>query len=115
MMTSARCFVPFILLLAFSPVPASAQQPWRKYNLAPGPNRTQVSGLPPTAPTMSDSCPFRNQYPKAWLAVDMRDGAVPPSTVRPLNDVLAGLKRPVIVIVSRSPEHEEWPQWFLHE
>ena len=56
---------------------------------------------------------WADQYPKAWLAVDLRDGVIPPSTVRPLNDVLMGLKRPVIVIVSRSPEHEEWPQWVL--
>ena len=75
-MTNARHFVPFVLLLAFSPVPASAQQPWRKYNLAPGPNRTQVSGLPPTDPTYSDLCPFRHQYPKAWRATPA--GETPP-------------------------------------
>ena len=53
------------------------------------------------------------QYPKAWLAVDLRDGVVPPSTVQPLAQVLIELKRSVIVLVSRSPEHEEWPQWVL--
>lgn len=53
------------------------------------------------------------QYPKAWLAVDLRDGMIPPSTVRPLDAVLASLKRPVIILVSRSPEHEDWPQWVL--
>lgn len=55
------------------------------------------------------------QYPKAWLAVDLRDGMLPPSTVRSLDDVLTSLKRPVIILVSRSPDHEDWPQWVLPE
>jgi hypothetical protein len=45
----------------------------------------------------------------------MRDGMIPPSTVRPLDEILASLKRPVLVIVSRSPEQEDWPQWVLPE
>jgi len=53
------------------------------------------------------------QYPKAWLAVDLRDGMIPPSTVRPLETVLRSLQRPVIVLVSRSPDQEDWPQWVL--
>ena len=69
-------------------------------------------GVPPSG-IEAELNAWADQYPKAWLAVDLRDGVVPPSTVRPLNEVLAGLKRPVIVIVSRSPEHEEWPQWVL--
>ena len=71
-------------------------------------------GVPPSR-IDAERTAWAAHYPPAWQAVDMRDGAVPPSTVRPLNDVLAGLKRPVIVIVSRSPEHEEWPQWVLPE
>ena len=69
-------------------------------------------GVPPNG-IEAELNAWADQYPKAWLAVDLRDGAVPPSTVRPLNTVLASLKRPVLVIVSRSPEHEEWPQWVL--
>ena len=69
-------------------------------------------GVPPSG-IEAELMAWNDQYPKAWLAVDMRDGAVPPSTVRPLNEVLCSLNRPVIVIVSRSPEHEEWPQWVL--
>ena len=71
-------------------------------------------GVPPSG-IEAELKAWADQYPKAWLAVDLRDGAIPPSTVRPLNEVLIGLKRPVIVIVSRSPEHEEWPQWVLPE
>ena len=71
-------------------------------------------GVPPSG-IEAELEAWTDQYPKAWLAVDLRDGVIPPSTVRPLNDVLMGLKRPVIVIVSRSPEHEEWPQWVLPE
>ena len=69
-------------------------------------------GVPPNG-IEAELKAWSEQYPKAWLTVDLRDGAIPPSTVQPLNNVLAGLKRPVIVIVSRSPEHEEWPQWVL--
>ena len=64
---------------------------------------------------IAESMFHQEKYHESIMEYDMRDGAVPPSTVRPLNDVLAGLKRPVIVIVSRSPEHEEWPQWVLPE
>lgn len=56
---------------------------------------------------------WTKQYPNAWLAVDMRDGSLPPSVTQPLNTMLAELRRPVVVIVTRSPEHEEWPQWVL--
>jgi len=56
---------------------------------------------------------WTKQYPKAWLAVDMRDGTVPPSITRPLGETLSSLRRSVLVIVSRSPEHEDWPQWML--
>lgn len=71
-------------------------------------------GVPPSG-IEAELNAWADQYPKAWLAVDLRDGVVPPSTVRPLAEVLTELKRSVIVIVSRSPEHEEWPQWVLPE
>jgi len=58
---------------------------------------------------------WKGQYPEAWLAVDMRDGVITPSTQRSLNDVLATVQRPVLVLVSRSSDHEEWPQWVLPE
>jgi hypothetical protein len=69
-------------------------------------------GVPPSG-IEAELEAWAKQNPKAWLAVDLRDGMLPPSTVRPLEDVLTGLKRPVIVLVSRSPEHEDWPQWVL--
>lgn len=71
-------------------------------------------GVPPQG-IEAELMAWSEQYPKAWLAVDLRDGMLPPSTVRPLDEVLASLKRPVIVIVSRSPDHEDWPQWVLPE
>ena len=54
-----------------------------------------------------------NQYPTAWLAVDLRDGVIPPSTQTPLNTLLENTKRNVLIIVSSSSDHEEWPQWKL--
>lgn len=69
-------------------------------------------GVPPSG-IEAELNAWSDQYPKAWLAVDLRDGMLPPSTVRPLEEVLTSLKRPVIVVVSRSPDHEDWPQWVL--
>jgi len=71
-------------------------------------------GVPPSG-IEAELKAWESQYPNAWLAVDMRDGMIPPSTVRPLDEILASLKRPVLVIVSRSPEQEDWPQWVLPE
>ena len=56
---------------------------------------------------------WAKQYPHAWLAVDLRDGVIPPSTATDLNQLLRDIKRYVIVIVSRSSDHEDWPQWVL--
>ena len=53
------------------------------------------------------------QYPTAWLAVDLRDGVIPPSTHTPLENLLENTKRNVLVIVSSSSENEQWPQWKL--
>ena len=58
---------------------------------------------------------WKGQYPEAWLAVDMRDGVITPSTQRSLNDVLATVQRPVLVLVSLSSYHEDFPQWVLPE
>lgn len=71
-------------------------------------------GVPPSG-IEAELEAWASQYPKAWLAVDLRDGMIPPSTVRPLETVLRSLNRPVIVLVSRSPEQEDWPQWVLPE
>lgn len=71
-------------------------------------------GVPPSG-IEAELKAWESQYPNAWLAVDMRDGMIPPSTVRPLDEILASLKRPVLVIVSRSPQQEDWPQWVLPE
>lgn len=71
-------------------------------------------GIPPSG-IEAELKAWAKQYPKAWLSVDLRDGMLPPSTVQPLEVVLHQLKRPVIVIVSRSSDHEDWPQWVLPE
>jgi len=53
------------------------------------------------------------QYPDAWLIVDLRDGVIPPSISRPLTDVLSSIGRQVIVMVSSSSNNSDWPQWQL--
>ncbi len=53
------------------------------------------------------------QYPDAWLAVDLRDGVMPPSTSSPIEEFLAQLPRQVIVIVSGDSKGEVWPTWSL--
>lgn len=58
---------------------------------------------------------WKGQYPGAWIAVDMRDGVIPPSTGRPLEEVLSSIGRPALIIVSRSSDNEHWPQWILPE
>ena len=56
---------------------------------------------------------WMEQYPKAWLAVDLRDGIMPPSTSKPIEEFLASLPRQVIVIVSGDSQSEVWPNWVL--
>ena len=56
---------------------------------------------------------WMEQYPKAWLAVDLRDGIMPPSTSIPIEEFLAKLSRQVIVIVSGDSQSEVWPNWVL--
>ena len=58
---------------------------------------------------------WKGQYPGAWLAVDLRDGVIPPSTARSLEAVLRTVGRPILMLVSQSSEHEDWPQWVLPE
>lgn len=53
------------------------------------------------------------QYPAAWLIVDLRDGVIPPSTARPLAEVLSSIGRQVIVMLSSSSNTSDWPQWQL--
>ena len=71
-------------------------------------------GVPPEG-VEAELKAWAKQYPKAWLSVDLRDGVIAPSSSTPLNDLLASLNRPIIVLVSHSPEHEDWPQWVLPE
>ena len=56
---------------------------------------------------------WMEQYPTAWLAVDLRDGVMIPSTSKPIEEFLADLPRPVMVIVSRDSQSEIWPNWVL--
>ena len=58
---------------------------------------------------------WMGQYPDAWLAVDLRDGVITPSTHRSLEIVLSKVDRPVLILVSNSSENENWPQWILPE
>ncbi len=58
---------------------------------------------------------WMGQYPDAWLAVDLRDGVIPPSTAQSLESVLSKVGRPVLILVSRSSDNEDWPQWVLPE
>jgi len=53
------------------------------------------------------------QYPDAWLAVDLRDGIIPPSITKPLEKFLAEFPRSVLVIVSSDSRNEMWPNWIL--
>ena len=53
------------------------------------------------------------QYPDAWLAVDLRDGIMPPSTTTPIEQFLSSIPRQVIVIVSGDSQSEVWPNWSL--
>ena len=56
---------------------------------------------------------WMEQYPTAWRAVDLRDGVMMPSTSKPIEEFLAELPRPVMVIVSRDSQSEIWPNWVL--
>ena len=56
---------------------------------------------------------WMEQYPDAWLAVDLRDGVIPPSTPNSLEQFLSKLNRPILIIVSSSSDSEYWPQWVL--
>jgi hypothetical protein len=71
-------------------------------------------GVPPEG-IEAELSAWMGQYPDAWLAVDMRDGVIPPSTSQPLESVLSQVGRPVLILVSRSSDNEDWPQWVLPE
>jgi hypothetical protein len=40
---------------------------------------------------------------------------IPPSTAQSLESVLSQVGRPVLILVSRSSDNEDWPQWVLPE
>ena len=69
-------------------------------------------GVPPQG-IEAELIAWCGQYPKAWLVVDLRDGVIPPSTARPLADVLSSIERQVIVMVSSGANNSDWPQWQL--
>jgi hypothetical protein len=53
------------------------------------------------------------QYPDAWLAVDLRQGVIPPSTSTPLEQLLRQMPRTVLIIVSEGDVSQPWPPWEL--
>jgi hypothetical protein len=69
-------------------------------------------GVPPQG-IEAELIAWCEQYPDAWLVVDLRDGVIPPSTARPLADVLSSIERQVIVMVSSAANTSDWPQWQL--
>ena len=69
-------------------------------------------GVPPQG-IVAELEAWMEQYPEAWLAVDLRDGIMPPSTSKPIEEFLAVLPRRVIVIVSGNSRSEVWPNWVL--
>lgn len=71
-------------------------------------------GIPPEG-IEAELKAWMGQYPEAWLAVDMRDGVITPSTKNSLEHVLSQVNRPILVIVSNSSVNENWPQWVLPE
>jgi len=71
-------------------------------------------GIPPEG-IEAELKAWMDQYPSAWLAVDMRDGVITPSTERSLELVLSTVNRPILVVVSSSSNNESWPQWVLPE
>ena len=69
-------------------------------------------GVPPQG-IVAELDAWMEQYPDAWLAVDLRDGVIPPSTPNSLEPFLSELNRPILIIVSSSSDSEYWPQWVL--
>ena len=69
-------------------------------------------GVPPQG-IVAELDAWMEQYPDAWLAVDLRNGVIPPSTPNSLEQFLSELNRPVLIIVSSSSDSEYWPQWVL--
>jgi len=69
-------------------------------------------GVPPEG-IMAELDAWLKQYPDAWLAVDMRDGVIPPSVSGNITDVLRTFPRTVLVIVSDDTKDHSWPRWEL--
>jgi hypothetical protein len=69
-------------------------------------------GVPPQG-IFAELQAWKSQYPKAWLAVDLRDGVIPPSVPKPLEQVLSELGRCSLVIVNHSENHTDFPRWVL--
>ena len=60
---------------------------------------------------MAELDAWLKQYPEAWLAVDMRDGVIPPSISGDINEMLRTFPRTVLVIVSDDSKNHQWPRW----
>ena len=69
------------------------------------------AGIPPEG-IVAEVDAWLMQYPDAWLAVDLRDGVIPPS-VHDLEKMLITFPRVVIVIVSDDNTNHIWPKWEL--
>jgi len=69
-------------------------------------------GVPPEG-IMAEFDAWSRQYPQAWLAVDLRQGVVPPSTPIPLEQLLRQMPRTVLIIVSEGDVSQPWPPWEL--
>jgi hypothetical protein len=71
-------------------------------------------GIPPQG-IFAELNAWMTQYPKAWLVVDLRDGVLPPSVPQPIEDLLCSLGRYILVLVSQSEHHPDFPRWVLPE
>lgn len=68
-------------------------------------------GVPPEG-VVAELNAWLRQYPDAWLAVDMRDGVIPPA-LADIEETFRGFPRTVIILVSDDTKDHAWPRWEL--
>ena len=68
-------------------------------------------GVPPEG-IVAELDAWLRQYPDAWLAVDMRDGVIPPA-LADIEETFRGFPRTVIILVSDDTKDHAWPRWEL--